>query len=41
MQAAYDEYLHVGCYAFFDICANAAIGEGMDALSKAHLYRQE
>jgi hypothetical protein len=32
-QAAYDEYLHLGCYAFFDSCANAAIGEGLDALS--------
>jgi hypothetical protein len=32
-QSAYDEYLHIGCYAFFDSCANAAIGEGLDALS--------
>jgi hypothetical protein len=32
-QAAYDEYLHIGCYAFFDSCANAAIGEGLDTLS--------
>jgi hypothetical protein len=32
-QAAYDEYLHIGCYAVFDSCANAAISEGMDALS--------
>jgi hypothetical protein len=32
-QSAYDEYLHIGCYAFFDNCANAAIGEGLDALS--------
>jgi hypothetical protein len=32
-QAAYDEYLHVGCYAFFDSCANAAISEGSDTLS--------
>jgi hypothetical protein len=31
--AAYDEDLHIGCYAFFDSCANATIGEGMDALS--------
>jgi hypothetical protein len=32
-QAGYDEYLHIGCYAFFDNCANAAIGEALDALS--------
>jgi guanyl-specific ribonuclease Sa len=32
-QLAYDEYLHIGCYAFFDSSANAAIGEGMDTLS--------
>jgi hypothetical protein len=32
-QAGYDEYLHIGCYAFFDSCANAAIGEALDALS--------
>jgi hypothetical protein len=32
-QYAYDEYLHIGCYAFFDSCANAAIGEGLDSLS--------
>jgi hypothetical protein len=32
-QAGYDEYLHIGCYAFFDNCANAAISEGLDALS--------
>jgi hypothetical protein len=32
-QAAYDEYLHIGYYAFFDNCANAAISEGMDAPS--------
>jgi hypothetical protein len=31
--AAYDEYLHIGCYAFFDRCANAAISEGLDTLS--------
>jgi hypothetical protein len=31
-QAAYDEYLHIGCYAFFDSCVNAAFGEGLDAL---------
>jgi hypothetical protein len=30
-QAGYDEYLHIGCYAFFDSCANAAIGEDLDA----------
>jgi hypothetical protein len=34
-QFVYDEYLHIGCYAFFDSCANAAISEGMDALSNA------
>jgi hypothetical protein len=33
IQAAYDEYLHIGCYAFFDGCANAAISEGLDTLS--------
>ena len=32
-QSAYDEYLHIGCYAFFDSCANAAISEGMDTMS--------
>jgi hypothetical protein len=32
-QAGYDEYLHIGCYAFVDSCANAAIGEALDALS--------
>jgi hypothetical protein len=32
-QSAYDEYLHIGCYAFFDSCANAAVREGPDALS--------
>jgi hypothetical protein len=32
-QAAYDEYLHIGCYAFFDSCPNAAISEGLDAVS--------
>jgi hypothetical protein len=31
-QAGYDEYLHIGSYAFFDSCANAAICEGLDAL---------
>jgi hypothetical protein len=31
--APYDEYLNVGCYAFFDSCANAAISQGQDALS--------
>jgi hypothetical protein len=25
--AYYDEQIHVGCYAFFDICANPAISE--------------
>jgi hypothetical protein len=32
-QSANDEYLHLGCYAFFDNCANAAIGEALDTLS--------
>jgi hypothetical protein len=32
-QAGYDEYLHIGCYAFFGSCANAAIGEALDTLS--------
>jgi hypothetical protein len=32
-QSAYDEYLHIGCYAFFDSCAIAAISEGLDTLS--------
>jgi hypothetical protein len=32
-QSIYDEYLHIGCYAFSDSCANAAISEGLDALS--------
>jgi hypothetical protein len=32
-QSAYDEYLHIGCYAFFDSCANAAISKGMDTMS--------
>jgi hypothetical protein len=32
-QAAYDEYLHIGCYTFFDSWANAAISEGLDTLS--------
>jgi hypothetical protein len=31
--AGYDEYLHIVCYAFFDSCANAAIGEVLDTLS--------
>jgi hypothetical protein len=38
--AAYDEYLHIGCYAFFDTCANAEISEGMDTLSNGPPYRQ-
>jgi hypothetical protein len=32
-QSAYDEYLHIGCYVFFDSCANVAIGEALDTLS--------
>jgi hypothetical protein len=31
-QSAYDEYLHISYYAFFDICANAAISEALDTL---------
>jgi hypothetical protein len=34
-QSTYDKYLHIGCYAFFDSCASAAIGEGMDTQSNA------
>jgi hypothetical protein len=30
---SYDEYLHIGCYAFFESDANAAVSEGLDALS--------
>jgi hypothetical protein len=32
-QSAYDEHLHIGCYAIFESCANTAISEGMDTLS--------
>jgi hypothetical protein len=32
-QAGYDDYLYIGNNAFFDSCANAEIGEGLDALS--------
>jgi hypothetical protein len=32
-QSAYDEYIHIGCYAFFHGCANAAVSEGLDAQS--------
>jgi hypothetical protein len=32
-QFAYDEYLHIGCYALFDSCANVAISEGLDTRS--------
>jgi hypothetical protein len=35
IHSAYDEYLHIGCYAFFDSCANAVISEGLDTLSNA------
>jgi hypothetical protein len=31
-QSAYDEYLHIGCYAFFNSCANSAVSEGQDTL---------
>jgi hypothetical protein len=32
-QAAYDEYLHIGCNVDFDSCPNAGTSEGLDALS--------
>jgi hypothetical protein len=32
-QAAYDKYLRISCYAFFDSCANAAVSEALDTLS--------
>jgi hypothetical protein len=32
-QSANDEYLYIGCYAFFDSYANTAISERMDPLS--------
>jgi hypothetical protein len=31
-QAGYDEYLHIGYYAFFDTYTNPAISEGPNAL---------
>jgi hypothetical protein len=31
-KSAYDECLHIGCYAFFDSCANAAVGEDLVAM---------
>jgi hypothetical protein len=34
-QAANDDYPYIGCYAFFDSRANAAISEGFDALSNS------
>jgi hypothetical protein len=41
-QAGYDECLHIGCCAFFDSYANAAIGEGLDALSTGpHLLAEQ
>jgi hypothetical protein len=40
-QSAYDEYLHIGCYAFFGSCANAAIGEALDTLSHGPLLSAE
>jgi hypothetical protein len=39
-QSAYDKYLHIGCYAFFDSCANVEIGEALGTCRTAHLYRQ-
>jgi hypothetical protein len=32
-QSTYDEYLHIGSYAFFDSRAYVEIRDGMDALS--------
>eukprot|EP00873_Tetraselmis_striata_P009155 jgi/Tetstr1/429419/TSEL_019329.t1 len=32
-QAAYDEYLHLGCYAFFSSCANEAMRCALESLS--------
>eukprot|EP00873_Tetraselmis_striata_P026853 jgi/Tetstr1/447117/TSEL_034555.t1 len=32
-QAAYDEYLHLGCYAFFSSCANEAMRGALESLS--------
>eukprot|EP00873_Tetraselmis_striata_P003432 jgi/Tetstr1/423696/TSEL_014330.t1 len=31
--AAYDEYLHLGCYAFFSSCANEAMHGALESLS--------
>jgi hypothetical protein len=36
-QAGYDEYLRIGCNAFFDSYANASISEGREALASALL----
>eukprot|EP00873_Tetraselmis_striata_P012723 jgi/Tetstr1/432987/TSEL_022324.t1 len=32
-QAGYDEYLHLGCYAFFSSCANEAMRGALESLS--------
>eukprot|EP00873_Tetraselmis_striata_P017346 jgi/Tetstr1/437610/TSEL_026277.t1 len=32
-QAAYDDYLHLGCYAFFSSCANEAMRGALESLS--------
>eukprot|EP00873_Tetraselmis_striata_P000339 jgi/Tetstr1/420603/TSEL_011691.t1 len=32
-QAAYDEYMHLGCYAFFSSCANEAMRSALESLS--------
>eukprot|EP00873_Tetraselmis_striata_P046066 jgi/Tetstr1/466330/TSEL_010861.t1 len=38
-QAAYDEYLHLNCYAFFSSCANEAMRGALESLStKSAIY---
>jgi hypothetical protein len=39
--STHDEYLPIGCYAFFDNYANAAVSEGLDALSNGSPLSQE
>jgi hypothetical protein len=39
--AWYDDYLHTCCNAFFDRCANAAVGEDLDALSSGPPFSTE
>jgi hypothetical protein len=31
-RSTYNEYLHIGRHAFFDICANAAVSENLNVL---------